>query len=72
MARARDFNSANSQFFITTGRAQHLDNRYTVFGRVIEGMELVDKLKAGTQPDNGMVKDDPDIIVKMQMAESAE
>jgi len=72
MARARDFNSANSQFFITTGRAKHLDNSYTVFGRVTEGMDLFDKLKAGTQPDNGMVKDDPDIIVKMQMAETAE
>lgn len=71
MARARDFNSANSQFFVTTGRATHLDNSYTVFGRVTEGMELIDQLASGTQADNGMVPN-PDIIVKMRMAETAD
>ena len=45
MARSSDPNSANSQFFICFKPAPFLDKQYTVFGKVIEGMEFVDKIK---------------------------
>ena len=54
MARSQDPNSANSQFFICFKEASFLDRQYTVFGKVIEGMEFVDKIKRGepaTDPD---------------------
>tara|TARA_B110000263_G_scaffold34376_1_gene26098 strand:+ start:38 stop:583 length:546 start_codon:yes stop_codon:yes gene_type:complete len=54
MARSQDPNSANSQFFICFKASPFLDRQYTVFGKVIEGMELVDKIKRGepaTDPD---------------------
>ncbi len=66
MARAADPNSADSQFFIMFDEAPHLDGNYTVFGKVIEGMEFVDKIKKGTGP-NGMVTD-PDKIIKLRVA----
>jgi dolichyl-diphosphooligosaccharide---protein glycosyltransferase len=46
MARSSDLNSAGSQFFIVLDEARFLDNQYTVFGRVIEGMDVVDKIEA--------------------------
>jgi len=65
MARASDPNSANSQFFIVTGDFfPQLDNQYTIFGRVIEGMEYVDKIKAGDTANNGIVEN-PDVMVKV-------
>jgi cyclophilin family peptidyl-prolyl cis-trans isomerase len=54
MARSQDPNSANSQFFICFKASPFLDRQYTVFGKVIDGMELVDKIKRGepaTDPD---------------------
>ncbi len=48
MARTDDPNSADSQFFICFDRAPHLDNQYTVWGRVIAGMEHVDRIEVGT------------------------
>jgi len=54
MARSQDPNSANSQFFICFEAASFLDKQYTVFGKVIEGMEFVDKIKRGepaSEPD---------------------
>ncbi|MFO0990852.1 MAG: peptidylprolyl isomerase [Hyphomicrobiales bacterium] len=62
MARANDPNSANSQFFICFGDARFLDNKYTVWGKVTSGMELVDALKRG-EPVR-----DPDRIVTMRVA----
>ena len=53
MARSQDPNSANSQFFICFKDAPFLDRQYTVFGKVIEGMENVDKIKKGDQNQNG-------------------
>jgi peptidylprolyl isomerase len=61
-ARTNDPNSANSQFFITYADASHLNGQYTVWGRVVDGMEAVDALKKGSPANNGMVAD-PDRIV---------
>jgi len=69
MARTADPNSANSQFFIVFEEAPHLNGSYTVWGRVVEGMEHVHNLKKG-DPRTGAV-DNPDKIVKMQLAEDA-
>ena len=46
MARSGDPNSAGSQFFICLDRVPHLDNKYTVFGNVIKGLDTVDKIAA--------------------------
>jgi len=62
MARASSPNSANSQFFICFGDARFLDKQYTVWGKVIDGMEHVDKIKRG-EPVR-----DPDRIVKASIA----
>ena len=62
MARSQNPNSANSQFFICFKESSFLDRQYTVFGKVIEGMELVDKIKKGNSDDNGSVSD-PDKII---------
>lgn len=47
MARARDVNSADSQFYISLGTHPHLDKNYTVFGQVVEGMEVAKKIAVG-------------------------
>tara|TARA_B110001454_G_C12413511_1_gene306237 strand:- start:65 stop:544 length:480 start_codon:yes stop_codon:yes gene_type:complete len=65
MARSQDPNSANSQFFICFKEASFLDRQYTVFGKVIEGMEFVDKIKRGDQNNNGSVSD-PDKIISFK------
>jgi cyclophilin family peptidyl-prolyl cis-trans isomerase len=65
MARSSDPNSANSQFFICFKSAPFLDKQYTVFGKVIEGMEHVDKIKRGDENNNGAVKD-PDKIISFK------
>ncbi len=65
MARSSDPNSANSQFFICFKPAPFLDRQYTVFGKVIEGMEHVDKIKRGDENNNGSVTD-PDKIISFK------
>ena len=65
MARSADPNSANSQFFICFKAASFLDRQYTVFGKVIEGMEFVDKIKRGDENNNGSVSD-PDKIISFK------
>ena len=65
MARSSDPDSANSQFFICFKEASFLDRQYTVFGKVIEGMELVDKIKKGDSNNNGSVSD-PDKIISFK------
>src|SRR6201996_4454381 len=65
MARTSNPNSANSQFFIVFDDATFLDNQYTVWGKVTEGMENVDKIKRGEPVKN------PDKIVKARMAADA-
>ena len=61
MARSNDPNSANSQFFICFESAPHLDRQYTVFGKVIKGMEFIDLIKKG-DGSNGEVTE-PDKII---------
>ena len=64
MARSSNPDSANSQFFICFEEASHLDRSYTVFGKVIKGMEFVEKIKRGDGP-NGSVSD-PDKILSFK------
>ena len=65
MARSSDPNSANSQFFICFKAAPFLDRQYTVFGKVISGMDFVDKIKRGDENNNGAVSD-PDKIISFK------
>ena len=66
-ARSSNPNSFNSQFFITYADASFLDGQYTVFGKVVSGMEAVDALEKGPQSQNGAVAN-PDKIVKAEIA----
>ncbi|MGB0921532.1 MAG: peptidylprolyl isomerase [Alphaproteobacteria bacterium] len=70
MARSADPNSADSQWFITFYPTRHLNGQYTVWGRVVEGMEHVDAIKKGRGP-NGKVKD-PDHVIAMRVAADVE
>jgi cyclophilin family peptidyl-prolyl cis-trans isomerase len=63
-ARSADPDSANSQFFICFESAPHLDRQYSAFGKVIKGMEFVDKIKKG-DPNSGMVSN-PDKIISLK------
>ncbi|WP_191059026.1 peptidylprolyl isomerase [Geminicoccus harenae] len=65
MARSQNPNSANSQFFICFDRADWLDGQYTVFGKVVDGMELVDAIAKGEPPAN------PDKMVRVYIAADA-
>jgi peptidylprolyl isomerase len=69
MARTSDPNSADSQFFICFDDATFLDRQYTVWGKVVSGMEHIDAIKKG-DPRSGAVND-PDKIIKMQIAADA-
>tara|TARA_B100000941_G_C28484346_1_gene544101 strand:- start:1204 stop:1701 length:498 start_codon:yes stop_codon:yes gene_type:complete len=63
-ARSSDPDSANSQFFICFESAPHLDRQYSAFGKVIKGMEFVDKIKRG-DPNSGLVPE-PDKIISLR------
>jgi cyclophilin family peptidyl-prolyl cis-trans isomerase len=67
MARTSDPNSANSQFFIMFAPGPSLDNQYTIWGRVVSGMEAVDKIKRGEPARNGVVQG-PDKIIRARIA----
>jgi cyclophilin family peptidyl-prolyl cis-trans isomerase len=64
MARSSDPNSANSQFFICFKAAPHLDREYTVFGKVVEGMQYIDKIKRGDGASGSV--SDPDKIISFR------
>lgn len=64
-ARTSNPNSANSQFFITFGDASFLNGQYTVWGQVVEGMDVVDKIQRGEPPAN------PDKIIKATIEQAA-
>lgn len=65
-ARSQNPNSANSQFFINFGDNHFLNNQYTVYGRVISGMEFVDKIMRGEPPAN------PDRMISVKVAKDVE
>ncbi len=67
MARSASPDSANSQFFIMFEPGYFLNGDYTVFGRVIEGMDVVDAIKRGDQGANGAVSDTPDRMVSVRV-----
>ena len=67
MARGQHPDSADSQFFIVFSRTRHLDNQYTVWGQVTDGMEHVGKIKRGDDERDGAV-DDPDRIIRLRVA----
>ena len=66
-ARTQNPNSANSQFFIMFADAPSLNGQYTVVGQVVSGMEFVDRIKRGSEANNGTVSN-PDRIVRMRVA----
>lgn len=70
MARTMDPDSANAQFFIMLADNPSLDGQYTAWGKVVSGMEFVDKIKKGDRYRNGLVET-PDVIVKMTVAADA-
>ncbi|MBC8129148.1 MAG: peptidylprolyl isomerase [Rhizobiaceae bacterium] len=67
MARSQDPNSANSQFFIMLADGDFLDGQYTVVGDVVEGMDVVDKIKKGDAAANGEVSE-PDKMISVKAA----
>ena len=66
MARSQDPNSANSQFFIMLAKGDFLDGQYTIVGDVVEGMDVVDKIKKGDAQQNGSVEN-PDKMLSVQV-----
>jgi cyclophilin family peptidyl-prolyl cis-trans isomerase len=69
MARRGDsVDSANAQFFICFGDASFLNNQYTVIGEVVQGMDVVDKLKKAAPGERSGAVTDPDKMVKVQVA----
>jgi cyclophilin family peptidyl-prolyl cis-trans isomerase len=67
MARTNNPNSANSQFFVCFADSPWLDRQYTVWGKVISGMEHIDAIKKGGEHNNGAISGEPDRIVKMRV-----
>jgi cyclophilin family peptidyl-prolyl cis-trans isomerase len=65
MARTSNPNSANSQFFICFEDAPWLDRQYTVWGKIVEGMEHIDAIKKGGEHNNGAISGEPDKIIKL-------
>ena len=70
MARSQNPNSANSQFFIMLKDGHFLNGNYTVFGKVLLGMDIVDKIKKGDPNKNGMIEKDPDFMNKVIILEN--
>jgi peptidylprolyl isomerase len=68
MARSGDPNSANSQFFLMMGSNDVLNGQYTAFGRILQGLEVVQSLKAGPAAEDGRVANDPDTMTRVRTA----
>lgn len=68
MARSQSPDSANSQFFICFEESSWLNGQYTVFGKVIDGMQHVDNIKMGSRANNGTIDGDPDVIISLKVA----
>jgi cyclophilin family peptidyl-prolyl cis-trans isomerase len=71
MARSSSPNSANSQFFICLEDAPWLDNKYSVWGEVVEGMDHVDAIKKGGEHNNGAITGEPDKMLKVRVEADA-
>ena len=67
MARSQNPDSGDSQFFICLGDARFLDNQYTVWGRVIEGMKAVDQIKKAPAGSQSGAVDDPDKMLRLRV-----
>jgi len=72
MARASSPDSGDSQFFITFAPTPGLDGKYTVWGRVVEGMEFVDAIKKAPPGSRSGMVDDPDKIIRLRVAADIE
>lgn len=70
MARAGAPNSANSQFFLMSGQNDALNGGYTVFGRVVQGMDVIKSLKAGAEAADGAVTEGADTMTRVRIAAS--
>lgn len=70
MARAGSPDSANSQFYLMTGRSDLLNGQYTAFGRIVAGLDVVKALKAGTQENNGAVGEGADVMTRVRLADA--
>ncbi len=68
MARSGDPNSANSQFFLMMGDNAVLNGQYTAFGRILQGLDVVRALKAGSDAEDGRVTLDPDTMTRVRTA----
>lgn len=68
MARSGPPDSANSQFYLMTGRTPQLDGVYTAFGRVVHGMDAVRAIKAGDDARDGAVVGEPDRMTRVRTA----
>lgn len=68
MARAGSPDSANSQFFLMMGDNAVLNGQYTAFGRILQGLEVVRSLKAGSDAEDGRVSDNPDTMTRVRTA----
>jgi len=68
LARTEEPHSGDSQFFIMFARNDYLDGKYAVIGKVTAGMDVVDKIKAGTREENGVVEN-PDKIIKATLGD---
>ena len=68
MYKRQDPNSGDSQFFIMFARNDYLDGKYTAFGKVTDGMDVVDKIKQGTRESNGVVEN-PDKLLKATLGD---
>ncbi len=71
LARSSDPDSGDSQFFICFDDAEWLDGHYTMFGKVIDGMDHVDHIKQGSKQFNGQISGAPDKIIHMSLAADA-
>ena len=70
MARAGSPDSANSQFYLMMGQNDNLNGAYTVFGRVVQGLDVVSALKAGNDANDGAVGPDADVMTRARLASS--
>ncbi len=68
MARTQDPNSANSQFFIMFAEAPNLNGQYTIWGRVVEGMEHVDKIRRVDPSRERVAKEQLDKMIRVRVA----